>query len=36
MKRTLLFRDGKIRRDDPVADRPRAGEVLKALPKLED
>ena len=35
-KRTLLFRDGKIRRDDPVADRPRAGEVLKALPKLED
>ena len=35
-KRTLLFRDGKIRRDDPVPDRPRAGEVLKALPKLED
>ena len=35
-KRTLFFRDGKIRRDDPVADRPRAGEVLKALPKLED
>jgi len=35
-KRTLFFRDGKIRRDDPVPDRPRAGEVLKALPKLED
>jgi putative ABC transport system ATP-binding protein len=35
-KRTLLFRDGKIRRDEPVADRPRAGEVLKALPRLED
>jgi putative ABC transport system ATP-binding protein len=35
-KRTLLFRDGKIRRDERVADRPRASEVLKALPRLED
>jgi putative ABC transport system ATP-binding protein len=35
-KRTLLFRDGTIRRDEPVANRPRAAEVLQALPKLED
>ena len=35
-KRTLLFRDGKIRRDEPVTERPRAGEVLNALPRLED
>ena len=35
-KRVLVFRDGKIRKDDPVAARPRASEVLKALPTLED
>ena len=35
-KRTLLFRDGKIRRDEPVTGRPRASEVLRALPKMED
>jgi len=35
-KRTLLFRDGKIRRDEAVADRPRAAEALKAMPKVED
>ncbi len=35
-KRTLLFRDGTIRRDEPVLNRPRAAEVLQALPKLED
>jgi putative ABC transport system ATP-binding protein len=35
-KRMLLFRDGKIRKDDPVASRPRASEVLKVLPTLED
>jgi putative ABC transport system ATP-binding protein len=35
-KRTLLFRDGKIRRDEPVTGRPRAFEVLRALPKMED
>jgi putative ABC transport system ATP-binding protein len=34
--RVLVFRDGKIRRDDPVLNRPRAAEVLKALPTLED
>ena len=35
-KRVLVFRDGKIRKDDPVVGRPRASEVLKVLPTLED
>jgi putative ABC transport system ATP-binding protein len=35
-KRILVFRDGKIRKDDLVANRPRAHEVLKTLPTLED
>jgi putative ABC transport system ATP-binding protein len=35
-KRVLVFRDGKIRKDDPVLNRPRASEVLKTLPSLED
>jgi putative ABC transport system ATP-binding protein len=35
-KRVLVFRDGKIRKDDLVANRPRASEVLKTLPTLED
>jgi putative ABC transport system ATP-binding protein len=35
-KRVLVFRDGKIRRDDPILNRPAATEVLKALPRLED
>jgi putative ABC transport system ATP-binding protein len=35
-KRMVLFRDGRIRRDEPVGDRPRASEVLKTLPTLED
>jgi putative ABC transport system ATP-binding protein len=35
-KRVLVFRDGKIRKDDRVINRPRAAEVLKALPTLED
>jgi len=35
-KRILIFRDGKIRKDDPVVNRPRASEVLKTLPTLED
>jgi putative ABC transport system ATP-binding protein len=35
-KRVLVFRDGKIRKDEPVAHRPRAAEVLKTLPTLED
>jgi putative ABC transport system ATP-binding protein len=35
-KRVLVFRDGKIRKDDRVVGRPRASEVLKGLPTLED
>jgi len=35
-KRVLIFRDGKIRKDEPVRNRPRAVEVLKTLPTLED
>ncbi len=35
-KRTLVFRDGKIRKDEHVAHRPTASEVLRTLPALED
>lgn len=35
-KRVLVFRDGKIRKDEAVLHRPRAAEVLKSLPTLED
>lgn len=35
-KRVLVFRDGSIRKDEPVRSRPRAAEVLKTLPTLED
>jgi putative ABC transport system ATP-binding protein len=35
-RRVLIFRDGKIRKDDPVVSRPIASEVLKTLPTLED
>jgi putative ABC transport system ATP-binding protein len=35
-KRVLVFRDGKIRKDELVGNRPRAAEVLKTLPTLED
>jgi putative ABC transport system ATP-binding protein len=35
-KREVVFRDGKIRRDAPVLDRPSAAEVLKTMPLLED
>ena len=35
-KRVLVFRDGKIRKDEPVRNRPRASEVLRTLPTLED
>ena len=35
-KRVIVFRDGRIRRDEAVRDRPRAGEVLQAMPTLED
>ncbi|GAC1678379.1 MAG: ABC transporter ATP-binding protein [Candidatus Acidiferrum sp.] len=35
-KRVLVFRDGKIRKDEPVLHRPKATEILKTLPTLED
>jgi len=35
-KRVLVFRDGKIRKDETVVNCPRAAEVLKTLPTLED
>lgn len=35
-KRVLVFRDGRIRKDDPVLNRPKAAAVLKTLPTLED
>jgi len=35
-KRVIVFRDGKIRRDELVKNRPRAAEVLKTMPTLED
>jgi putative ABC transport system ATP-binding protein len=35
-KRSIVFRDGKIRRDEAVINRPRAAEVLRTLPTLED
>jgi len=34
--RVMVFRDGKLRKDDAVLNRPRASEVLKTLPTLED
>jgi len=35
-KRSIQFRDGKIRRDESITDRPIAADVLKELPTLED
>jgi len=35
-RRVLVFRDGKIRKDDAVLNRPRAADVLQTLPTLED
>jgi putative ABC transport system ATP-binding protein len=35
-ERVLVFRDGKIRKDGRVSNRPRAAELLKAMPTLED
>jgi putative ABC transport system ATP-binding protein len=34
-KRVITFRDGKVRRDEPVAQRPRAAEVLAQMPATE-
>jgi putative ABC transport system ATP-binding protein len=35
-KRTMVFRDGRICKDDLALSRPNAREVLKTLPSLED
>jgi len=35
-KRIVVFRDGRIRRDDPVQKRPRAADVLKSLPAVDE
>jgi putative ABC transport system ATP-binding protein len=35
-KRVLVFKDGRIRKDDVTRNPPRALEVLKTLPTLED
>lgn len=35
-KRVIVFRDGRIRRDDVASEQSRASEVLKTLPTLED
>lgn len=35
-RRIVVFRDGKIRHDDPVRNRPRAADVLKTLPAVDE
>jgi putative ABC transport system ATP-binding protein len=35
-KRSIVFRDGKIKRDEAIPDRARAAETLKTMPTLED
>ena len=35
-KRAIVFRDGKVRKDDAIVNRSVASEVLKQLPVLED
>jgi len=35
-KRNLIFRDGKIRKDEVLTNRPRAVEILQHMPVLED
>jgi len=35
-KRVIVFRDGTIRKDEPVRDRPQARDVLQTMPRLED
>jgi putative ABC transport system ATP-binding protein len=35
-KRSIIFRDGKIKRDEAIPDRARAAETLKTMPALED
>lgn len=35
-RRVLIFRDGRVRSDTSVLNRPRASDVLKSLPTLDD
>ena len=35
-RRSVIFRDGRIRRDEENPDPPRAAEVMKLMPTLED
>lgn len=35
-KRVIVFRDGRIRKDESILNRPRAAEVLKTLPTVDD
>jgi putative ABC transport system ATP-binding protein len=35
-RRVLVFKDGRIRKDESILNRPRAAEILKTLPTLED
>jgi putative ABC transport system ATP-binding protein len=35
-KRNIIFRDGKIRKDELVKDRPVAAEVIKTIPALDE
>ena len=35
-RRSLFSRDGKIRRDEVMEQPPRAADVLKTIPALED
>lgn len=35
-KRVIIFRDGTIRKDEPVLDRPRASAMLRDMPMIED
>jgi putative ABC transport system ATP-binding protein len=35
-KRNIIFRDGKVRSDKSVSDRPRTKDVLSTLPAMED
>ena len=35
-RRVLVFKDGRIRKDEAIPNRPRAAEVLKTMPTLED
>ena len=34
-KRVLVFKDGKIRKDEQILNRPRASELMKTLPQLD-